>query len=77
MQKTIDFLYRLKQANDEMGNYEAFNLYEAIEELESLQKRKCSNCRFSYRLRSGLFDCDKIQKLDLHKDFCCNKWVEK
>ena len=37
MKKTIDYLYRLKQANDEMGNYEAFNLYEAIEELESLQ----------------------------------------
>ena len=45
MKKTIDFLYRLKQANDEMGNYEAFNLYEAIEDLESLQNRKCENCK--------------------------------
>ena len=46
MQKTIDYLYRLKQANDEMGNYEAFNLYKAIEELESLQNRKCENCKY-------------------------------
>lgn len=40
MQRTIDYLYRLKQANDEMENYEAFNLYEAIEALEKLQKEK-------------------------------------
>ena len=40
MQRTIDYLYRLKQANDEMGNYDAFNLYEAIEALEKLQKEK-------------------------------------
>ena len=36
MKKTIDYLYRIKQANDEMGNYEAFNLYEAIKEVEDL-----------------------------------------
>ena len=47
MKKTIDYLYRLKQANDEMGNYEAFNLYEAIEDLESLQNRKCENCKYN------------------------------
>ena len=41
MKKTIDYLYRLKQANDEMGNYEAFNLYKAIEELENLKNRSC------------------------------------
>ena len=40
MQRTIDYLYRLKQANDETENYEAFNLYEAIEALEELQKEK-------------------------------------
>lgn len=59
-------------------HYGKVELHRDIDRIfDSLESRKCSNCRFSYRLRSGLFDCDKIQKLDLHKDFCCNKWAEK
>ena len=68
MQKTIDFLYRLKQANDEMGNYEAFNLYEAIEDLEKLQNRKCSNC-LSKRY------CDVVTQDE--DNFYCSDWESK
>lgn len=34
--KALDYLYRIKKANEEMG-IEPINLYEAIEELEELQ----------------------------------------
>ena len=36
MKKTLDYLYRMKQANEEMG-YEPINIYEVIKELENLQ----------------------------------------
>ena len=54
------------------------NVDSVIDEIfDSFEDKNCSNCRFSYRVRNGLFDCDKIQKLDLPKDFYCNKWAEK
>ena len=82
MKKTIDFLYRLKQANDEMGNYEAFNLYEAIEDLESLQNRKCENCKYNKEQDNFMIFCDKAMcqdgsKMMWHsftKDFSCKYW---
>ena len=36
MKKALDYLYAMKQANEDMGN-EPISIYEAIEELESLQ----------------------------------------
>ena len=39
MKKALDYLYAMKQANEDMGN-EPISIYEAIEELESLQKEK-------------------------------------
>ena len=85
MQKTIDFLYRLKQANDEMGNYEAFNLYEAIEDLESLQNRKCENCKYNKEQDNFMIFCDKTMcqdgsKMMWHsftKNFNCKYWEPK
>lgn len=82
MKKTIDYLYRLKQANDEMGNYEAFNLYEAIEDLESLQNRKCENCKYNKEQDNFMIFCDKTMcqdgsKMMWHsftKDFYCKYW---
>ncbi len=35
MKKALDYLYAMKQANEDMGN-EPISIYEAIEELESL-----------------------------------------
>ena len=79
MQKTIDYLYRLKQANDEMGNYEAFNLYEAIEELERLQNRNCGNCIYGNKnMIKDKIVCDICVSINrkgmVDKTFCCNKW---
>ena len=39
MKKALDYLYAMKQANEDMGN-EPISIYEAIEELERLQKEK-------------------------------------
>ena len=82
MKKTIDYLYRIKQANDEMGNYEAFNLYEAIEELENLQNRKCENCKhYKASEIQNYKTCYEIKingfNLECEKDFGCNKWSAK
>ncbi|MDD2273964.1 MAG: hypothetical protein PHH29_17095 [Desulfuromonadaceae bacterium] len=44
--KALDYLYRMKKANDEMG-MGAQNIDEAIAELEALQQPKqCNTCRF-------------------------------
>ena len=82
MKKTIDYLYRLKQANDEMGNYEAFNLYEAIEELENLQNRKCGNCLYGNKnMIKDKIVCDICVSINrkgmVDKTFYCNKWNAK
>ena len=85
MKKTIDYLYRLKQANDEMGNYEAFNLYEAIKELEDLQNRSCDNCEYNKEQDDFMIFCDKEMcqdnsKMMWHsftKDFYCKYWESK
>ena len=42
--KALEYLYRMKKANDEMG-MSAKNLDEAIEELEDLENRSCDNCK--------------------------------
>ena len=41
MSKALDYLYRMKEANEEMG-YEAVNINEAIEELEN--SKSCKGC---------------------------------
>ena len=37
--KALDYLYSMKKANEDMGT-EPITIYEAIEELENLQKEK-------------------------------------
>ncbi len=39
MKKALDYLYAMKQANEDMGS-EPISIYEAIEELEDLKKEK-------------------------------------
>lgn len=79
--KALDYLYRIKKANEEMGN-EPINLYEAIEELEELQNRSCENCKFgmTYPYDDDI-ECVKIeadtQGMYFTGDFCCNKWESK
>ncbi|QNM87321.1 hypothetical protein [Aliarcobacter cryaerophilus] len=78
MSKALDYLYRMKEANEEMG-YEAVNINEAIEELEELQNRSCKNCKYA--------TLDSSRYLPIHKcstgcngidyDFCCNRWESK
>ena len=43
--KALDYLYRMKKANDEMGMC-AQNVDEAIAELEVLQSRSCNGCKY-------------------------------
>ena len=79
--KALDYLYRMKQSNEEMG-FEPINLYEAIKELEELQNRSCENCKFGIiYLFDDKIECFKIeaetQGTYFSKDFSCNKWEEK
>lgn len=79
--KALDYLYRMKQLNEEMGQ-EPISIYEAIKELEELQNRTCENCKFgmTYHFDDEI-ECFKIeadtQGMYFSKDFCCNKWEKK
>ena len=44
--KALDYLYAMKNANEQMGQ-EPINIIEAIKELEELQNRNCSNCKYT------------------------------
>ncbi|MGJ0317694.1 hypothetical protein NG767_02975 [Aliarcobacter cryaerophilus] len=44
MRKALDYLYTMKNANEQMGQ-EAININEAIDELEDLQSRSCNECK--------------------------------
>ena len=37
--KALDYLYRIKKANEDMGNYEVVNINEAIAEIEALETK--------------------------------------
>lgn len=76
--KALDYLYRMKQSNEEMGQ-EPISIYEAIKELEEIQKRSCENCKFldmdlictnentpCYSEYSGRYD-----------NFGCSEWESK
>lgn len=81
MKKTLDYLYRMKQANEEMG-YEPTNIIEAIEELEDLQNSKCENCKYNKEQDGFMIFCDKEMcedgsKMMWHsftKNFYCVFW---
>ena len=79
--KALDYLYSMKKANEDMGT-EPITIYEAIKELEELQNRSCSTCKYG---RSFHFDedieCMKLydatQGLCFEKDFYCKNWEPK
>lgn len=58
---------------------------EAIKELEALQNRSCSNCKYNKDQDNFMIFCDCVMcqdesKMMWHsytKDFCCNKWESK
>lgn len=78
MKKALTYLYQMKQVNEQMG-CEAININEAIKELEALNNRKCSNCKYA--------TLDSARYLPVHKcffkingvdyEFYCNKWESK
>ena len=82
--KALDYLYRMKEANEQMG-CEAINIDEAIEELEALQNRSCDNCIHNKEQDDFLIFCDQEitkdgTKMKWHgftKDFCCKYWESK
>lgn len=76
--KALDYLYRMKQLNEEMG-CEAININEAIEELEEIQKRSCKNCKYAtldsaryLPIHKCLMGCNKV-----NYDFSCSEWGQK
>ena len=79
--KALDYLYAMKQANEDMGN-EPISIYEAIEELEALQNRSCENCKYNKEQDSYMIFCDKVMCQDGYKmmwhsftkDFSCKFW---
>ena len=85
MKKTLDYLYRLKKAEDEGGNLEATNLYEAIAELEEAMKPKmCSMCKhFSLehigKTNIGICSFLTCPKTDMYlpDTFYCNRYEPK
>ena len=79
--KALDYLYEMKCANEQMGQ-EPISIYEAIKELEELQNRNCSNCKFGMEYHfDDEIECVKIeadtQGMYFSNDFCCNKWESK
>ena len=58
-------------------------MIDLIEELEELENRSCSNCKYVYIDTLGFNYCENpISPLSscifaLHPSFCCNKWENK
>ena len=44
MKKALNYLYAMKNANEQMGQ-EPIDINEAIKELEDLQSRSCEGCK--------------------------------
>lgn len=65
----------LSGQSDEMALYFQRHIQIAIKELEELENRSCINCKHS-NIRFSI-DCNLIEKLDLPKNFSCNKWENK
>ena len=82
--KALDYLYRMKKANDEMG-MGAQNIDEAIAELEALQQRSCKTCKYydTERPRShpNYAECNKrdcpLSYVEVHYAFCCSEHTPK
>lgn len=65
--------------------FEEQDYAEAIKELEELENRSCDNCNFS-NIDTYFTDYGKCEKgygflfngrVEVIKDFCCNKWGAK
>ena len=79
MKKALDYLYAMKNANEQMGQ-EPININEAIKELEDLQSRSCENCKFNSSKNKN----DELITCDLNKEFTnqrkiifCGNWKSK
>ena len=80
--KSLELLYKYKQADEIAGGYMSKPLNEAIKELEEIKNRSCSTCKYG---RSFHFDkdieCMKLydatQGLCFEKDFYCKNWEQK
>ena len=80
--KALDYLYAMKKANEEMGNYEPININEAIAELEALKNRSCKNCIHGNKnMIKDKIVCDVCVSVNrkgmVDKTFCCNNWESK
>lgn len=81
MLKALEILKFLENGkNLELLSKQKIN--EAIEELEALQNRSCSNCRHYKQSSTQIYKtcyANKVNGLNLESDidFCCNKWEVK
>ena len=76
------------QMNNIDINFTIHNLNEineAIKELEELENRSCSNCKYNKEQDNFMIFCDRVMcedgsKMMWHsftKHFCCNRWENK
>ena len=76
--KALELLYQYQQADEIAGGYMSKPIDEAIKELEELQNRSCTNCKFGIEYHfDDEIECFKIeadtQGMYFSNDFCCNK----
>lgn len=70
---------------DDGSGYPKSYIKEAIKELEELENRSCSNCKYNKEQDNFMIFCDCVMcedgsKMMWHsftKHFCCNKWENK
>ena len=81
--KAIEILNNINVWGDVTEVEEQIN--EAIKELEELENRSCSNCKYNKEQDNFMIFCDCVMcedgsKMMWHsftKHFCCNKWENK
>lgn len=84
--KALEFLKEQKRRHINMANsmkvvYFDDELDESIKELEELENRNCSNCKYGMQyVNSEDFWCDNSVDVGMgtvYADFYCNRWESK
>lgn len=76
--KALEYLYRMKKANDEMG-MGAQNIDEAITELEALQSRSCEGCKHHITYITSIGNIESCLIFEKDENLCVRKhrWLDR